>query len=749
MVSESVFCGALEGAPESWKYTPVLYKGGFVDQWNKKPLSIHEAIRLGTNYINPTKEDPSPITLTGLGLHLGKFTKTGCFDFDQEKLSKEEIEKKFKEWFKREISELPKSISWTSGKPNRYQIAFEIPENYWDLLGSHNSPPELPEMELRWDKLQSVLPPSKHPETGSYKWINSPKDVPLAKAPEWFLEGWAKLSEKEIKPKKRKFIDFKYKRTRDELDYDSSRVEEGLKVYCQDHKYITYSKKPNYDPWKDIGMTLHCLSKEWEELTDGKIVDLHLDDWILWSKGHENYDPNACLNKWNNDFKEDGGLKFGTFIDYCESNPKHKNHKEWLRRRELWEELEKLEPTKEPPKRKRDDLLNDIFEAAVRGDNNTYFEDFAEMETRFRRKQSDIAIDLLVHLREKFNKKVFSVGEVDMSKVDSLEYLLEGYVLKGEVGILYAPFATGKTSLACGMIRAGFNKVGFLDQVRKRDRFESLFIMSDGGASRFTEVYNETGLKPEMVKVWAADLKQGKTNWKCNLRGLIKLHKYLKNRPQTKLVFIDSVISMMSNSGFKYVDNEMVDLMVQFLREIICEPLGVSIILLSHVGTDGVSSSGAKRWVGACGWAGQIKPVTNNGTEDFKKRKLCIWKDPINGKRVFDYKVDENGLFIPVYNSDMKGDAFGELKQYLQQINFATGRKVFDAKDFHQITYSTAQVNRALKEHWESKYGILKKQRNKDGEVVRGKYVLKTQYILLNDDNNQQKPIADSDFWKT
>ena len=60
-------------------------------------------------------------------------------------------------------------------------------------------------MELRWrDKkgkhLQSVLPPSKHPETGSYKWINSPKDVPLAKAPEWFLEGWAKLSKITTKP---------------------------------------------------------------------------------------------------------------------------------------------------------------------------------------------------------------------------------------------------------------------------------------------------------------------------------------------------------------------------------------------------------------------------------------------------------------------------------------------------------------------------------------------------------------------
>ena len=744
-LSEAQVIGALEGAPESWKYTPVLFKGGFVHQWNKKPLSIHEAIKLGTNYINPTKKDPSPITLTGLGLHTGKFTKTGCFDFDQEKLSKDVIENKFKEWFKKDINELPKSISWTSGKPNRYQVAFEIPEKYWDFIISHKDRKELPEMELRWDKLQSVLPPSKHPETGFYKWINSPSSTALAEAPEWLMDGWIKLSEVYTKPTKRSFIDIKYKRTRDELDYDSSRVEEGLTKYCQDHKFICFSK---YEHWNKIGMALHSLSKEWEELTEGKIVDLHLDHWLDWSSQQDNYDYSACMKKWEKDYKEEGKIKINTFFDYCESNPEHKNHKEWLRRREMWDELKLLEPTKEPPKRKRDELLNDIFEAAVKGDNNSYYEDFAEMETRFRRKSSDIAVDLLKLLRDKFTNKVYSVGEVDMSKVDSLEYLLEGYLIKGEVGVLYAPFATGKTSLACGMIRAGFNKVGFLDQVRKRDSFESLFIMSDGGANRFKEVYDQAKLNSSMVKVWASDNKQAKDNWKCDLRGLIKLHKYLKKNPQIKLIVIDSVISMLSGTSFNYTMNTEVDLLVDFLRSIIAEPLGVSILLLSHLSSDKAGSSGAKRWLGASGWGAEIKSVSVNDEEDFTKRKLLIRKDPINGKRVFDYKVDENGLFIPLYNSDIKGDCFGELKQHIQEINFATGRKVFTAKDFHQINYSTAQINRTVAEHCKARDGVLKKQKDGSGNVVRGKYELKNQYILLSDDKKGKKEAADWDFWK-
>ena len=53
-----------------------------------------------------------------------------------------------------------------------------------------------------------------------------------------------------------------------------------------------------------------------------------------------------------------------------------------------------------------------------------------------------------------------------------------------------------------------------------------------------------------------------------------------------------------------------------------------------------------------------------------------------------------------------------------------------------------------MKEHWDSKYGILKKQKDSSGKVIRGKYVLKSQYILLSDDKKEQKEVGDWDFWK-
>jgi len=727
-LSENLFVQSLEGAPESWRFTPVRDKRGYLSEWQHKPKTLHEVLKEG--YAN------------GVGLHTGEVTKTVAIDVDTEKLSYEQILENFENYFGYRLDDLPQSICWSSGKMGRYQIALEVPKEYWSRVEHCEDKPELPEIEIRWNLHQSVLPPSYHPETGQYLWIRSPKDFQLAVAPEWFLEGWAKLSKTTTKPKKRKSPDFKYKRTRDELDYDSSRVEEGLNKYCQDNKYITFSK---YEHWNKIGMALHHLSKEWEEATDGAIVDKHLDDWLTWSSKQDNYDYSACMKKWEKDYKEEGGIKINTFFDYCESNPKHKNHSQWLKRHDLWEEVE--EP-KEEPKRKKTELMNDLFEAALRGDEDSYAEDFAEMEVRFRKRAQDIHIELLSCLRNKYNKKTYRVGVVDMSKIKSLDYLLEGFAVIGEVGILYAPFGAGKTSLACGMVRAIFNGKGFLDQTRHREKAESLFIMSDGGASRFAEVYQPLGLTPAMVEVMTADTDQGLKNWKCDLNGLIYLHDFLKERPNIKFIVIDSVKSMLSGTPFKYTSNEEADLIVGFLREIICEPLGVSIMLLSHNSTEGHSSSGAKRWNEACGWVAQIKEVKDGEKVNDKQRKLCIWKDPKEGRRVFDYKVDENGLFVPVYNSDMKGDCFGELKEHIQKINFATGKKVFTSKDFHQISYSPAQINRTVAEHCKARDGILKKQKNKDGEVVRGKYVLKNQYILLNDDKNQQKQAIDWDFWK-
>ena len=147
------------------------------------------------------------------------------------------------------------------------------------------------------------------------------------------------------------------------------------------------------------------------------------------------------------------------------------------------------------------------------------------MKNRFCRNEDAIYISLLEALRNRDYKAQGRtkpvVAAIDMSKVEDLEYILEGYLIRGELHLLFGGRGTGKTSLTGGMIRAGHAGIGFLEQVTPKKSFKSLFIQADGGASRFKEVYQKLNLKDEMVEIIAADAKQGTTNWKCDLRGII------------------------------------------------------------------------------------------------------------------------------------------------------------------------------------------------------------------------------------
>lgn len=96
-------------------------------------------------------------------------------------------------WFNEHFNiDLPNTIMWASGKTDRCQMAFAVPEAYWDLLktlkiatGDHEG------FEFRWTGGQSVLPPSLHPDTQKeYFWHNSPLSADLAAIPDAVLAYW-------------------------------------------------------------------------------------------------------------------------------------------------------------------------------------------------------------------------------------------------------------------------------------------------------------------------------------------------------------------------------------------------------------------------------------------------------------------------------------------------------------------------------------------------------------------------------
>ena len=58
------------------------------------------------------------------------------------------------------------------------------------------------------------------------------------------------------------------------------------------------------------------------------------------------------------------------------------------------------------------------------------------------------------------------------------------------------------------------------------------------------------------------------------------------------------------------------------------------------------------------------------------------------------------------------------------------------------------EIIKIIRAHCNDRDGILKKQKDSSGKVIRGKYVLKSQYILLSDDKKEQKEVGNWDFWK-
>jgi hypothetical protein len=167
--------------PKHWRYTPIKKndKAPILDSWGQDPYEYDDV---------KTMMDEEGY---GFGIILGEHSDgTVAIDFD----GREAID-----YFDDNIMLLPdvfmlNPIVWTSGKPDRFQIAFKVPKQYWPYLQKK----VVGNLEFRWgnDKTshQSVLPPSKHPETGQYRWEIEPNGTnDNLEIPDEILSHWLEL----------------------------------------------------------------------------------------------------------------------------------------------------------------------------------------------------------------------------------------------------------------------------------------------------------------------------------------------------------------------------------------------------------------------------------------------------------------------------------------------------------------------------------------------------------------------------
>jgi hypothetical protein len=189
---------SVKDIPSHWSLTPLQDKAPKRLDWQTEPFIPHEVIASlitkGEQAVSKRTGKPYPRYWSGYGLRTGD-TSGGLLAIDVDGASAQPILEAMSG------GDIPKTVSWTSGKPGRYQILFQVPadigvnlQNFTryvvtQWLGLETAkdesgkPSEL--LEFRYNRCQSALPPSRHPSTGSYRWINSPANTSVALAPDW------------------------------------------------------------------------------------------------------------------------------------------------------------------------------------------------------------------------------------------------------------------------------------------------------------------------------------------------------------------------------------------------------------------------------------------------------------------------------------------------------------------------------------------------------------------------------------
>jgi KaiC/GvpD/RAD55 family RecA-like ATPase len=190
-----IIANGLNVIPKDWVLTPLREKKPYRPNWqNEKAVSFAD-IANGIVKGNKNKNKKGRIYTafdSGFGLRTGDISN-GLLAIDFDGISAFNLMMCLKGFEKPE-----KTVSWSSGKHGREQRLFKIPDQYREQFKEFNrlalsqfgsfKCDEKEQLEFRYNGCQSVLPPSYHPETGSYEWVNSIIDTEIAIAPQWLID---------------------------------------------------------------------------------------------------------------------------------------------------------------------------------------------------------------------------------------------------------------------------------------------------------------------------------------------------------------------------------------------------------------------------------------------------------------------------------------------------------------------------------------------------------------------------------
>jgi hypothetical protein len=569
-----------------------------------------------------------------VGLVLGEPSGVIALDFDGDGSTAMFLEVYGVEWGK-----LPRTVTWTSGRPNRRQMAFRVPSDMWPYLRGRrffNAPDGRTVLELRGAGHQSIIA-GEHPDTLGYEWIpgRSPADLQVADAPEWLL---APLMKSKAEPA-----------AAEHQPSTSADTPRALDLLA----HIPASDADNYDRWLNVGMALHSVDPGL------------LNDWKEWSKTSDKYDEEVCLKKWIS-FKG-SGVSIGTLHRYAEEagyfyrrpqgeQPPGKpsgaaadagtaDGPEDLPRDEqiqlLLDQLLDLHLDPADPWAKQQATRAELWNLGVRGD----------------------AIDdrLMYALADRWGlplKAGHAGARRGRSIADPLdspaEDLLPGFLLWRRDHVLFGAGGSGKTLAAAAMGVAIIKGTAFLDQEIASERTgRVLWIGSDGGEgarAMVAEYLEDLGVAddPDVIDgftIWTAEGSDKLPAWSCSPRGLLELKEELEIGGYA-LVVVDSLKAVLELAGINFGIGPVGTLM-RFMQALVGRHC--SLLWLHHPAGGKAAGKGLQAAAGSQN-INQIPSAVHQLTRVVSERgpvnEWSVHKLRGSQSREFSYRLSEDGFEV-------------------------------------------------------------------------------------------------------